>query len=808
MFVAVVTLLLGGAVALAVFLASRGLDDASAWAGVFALFLTAGGLIGRALASLWRAHALTGAEGPAEVVDADVPVPLELLQLGRGGVPALPDRTFGREADVAEVMTLFRAGARLVCIRGTGGVGKTRLALEVAHRMRTEWADGVAFVPLADVDEDRSVPAAVAAGLGLSLAEADPVVALTTVLADRSLLLVVDNVEHVLEAAWLLSDLLAASPGLRILVTSRIALDLSGERDYPLAPLPTDGDGEDAVALFVDRFRAHDPDFEPTAEERVDIRAICALCDGLPLAVELAAARARVRSIAELRDTLGESLPELGGGRRDAPSRQTTLRACVGWSIDTLSAEQRRFLLRLSVFRGGFTIDAAATVGNVESADVLDRLDALVAHSLVYRTSVREGHARFDLLAPVRVQAAELLGRDTEPTRVRHCEYYRSMVGLVPHAAVALTTAQWRRLSAERANLRVAVDAAQQMGDAGLLADLVMCAAWTWYTLGPAEELTRWLQVVAEDPSTPAGRQVDAWYYLCRLRRLVGDLDGMVEAVDRARRVVEEIHDPEREWLVLQSAMFVASEQEDGARYDELVRQMERGERSQLASLHLPIVHGMSAWNRGDVDGAVRSYEAAARLALQHDAPYLVGVAVNNLCDVAINAGDQRLLQKALPWVDRGLVATAAVEDIRGYGDLLAQRGTARLLLGDVEPAMDDLLLSARADMLVRRDVEAEETALSLAAACAELGHDRLAVLAWTAYLEAVRAAASEERPAAQAIRHQFLEDLGERLGADEFLAAEVEGRALVAEHGPRMFLPALAKEVGTTRAARVEARS
>jgi predicted ATPase len=796
------------------------LDRAEKWAGVFALFVAAIPPVVALLRWLWHSGKEPGNGSSIEVDDGtdstsrqDVRSP-DFLRRKQFRVPALPDRTIGRDSDIAAVVDLLQSGARLVCIGGSGGVGKTRLAIEVAHRMRSCWPDGVVFVPLADVDQARQVPAAIADALGVPVGDADPMATLSEVLTGRTILLVLDNFEHVVEAAPLLNQLLSASPGLRLLVTSRVALELAGERDYPLSPLPVeppDAEQESspissgttkisgAVALFLDRASGHDPQLAPTPEELDDIRVICARCDGLPLAVELAAAQLRVRTVAELREALAESMSDLGGGRRDAPSRQRTLRACVGWSVEALPAEQRRFLARLSVFRGGFTRDAAATVTNTDPDDAIDRLDMLIAHSLVHRASTAKTSSRFDLLAPVRAYAAELLGADTAATRTRHGQYYRHLLGPLPIAAEPITTATWRRLVTDRSNVRAAVESAISNDDAGLLADLVISLGPVWYSIGPLNEFRTWLQAVLNHPATSPERRVDALYFDCRAKMLDGDEKAAVEAVEHAQRIIEQHQaDDASKWVVGVTRLFLTYEQGDFAQYRDLFPDAEQ--LAEKASPHgagivLPIYRGglTAVSNLAEAAG---QYETAADLALQHDAPQLAAIAINNFCEAAINSADPDLLERAVVWAGLGLESAAMLQDVRSYGDLLAQRGTARLLLGEAHAGLEDLVASAHTDLSVRRQLEAVETALSLTAACAALGEVRLGAMALAAYQSAVAIAAVEERSAARNISRRFLNDLTARLSSDEYARAQAEGRSLVGKYGPRLFLAELARKI------------
>jgi len=335
--------------------------------------------------------------------------------------PALPiPRTplLGREAAVEDVRHLLLRGAGgLVTLLGPGGVGKTRLALAVAAALRADFPAGIAFIPLAPVQDPATVPATVARALGLAEAAGRPPdAALVAALRDRRLLLVLDNCEHLLAAvAALAGELLAACPGLTVLATSRAPLRLDAEQLFPVPPLalpdagapvsPADVLAAPATALFVRRARAVRPDFAATPETAPIVAAICRRLDGLPLAIELAAARVRLLAPAALLAQLDHRLATLAGGPRDLPARHQSLRAAVDWSHGLLAAPERRLFARLGVFAGGCTLEAAAAVGAAAAAPpgaVVARLEALVDQSLLQAGVDAAGTTRLALLETLR----------------------------------------------------------------------------------------------------------------------------------------------------------------------------------------------------------------------------------------------------------------------------------------------------------------------------------------------------------------------------------------------------------------------
>jgi predicted ATPase len=370
-----------------------------------------------------------------------------------GGVPlagALPvpvTPLLGREQEAAAVEDLVaREGARLVTLTGPGGVGKSRLMVEAAARLGPGFADGARFVDLAAVSEADLVAPAIAAGLGLSTSAGQLTADLQGYLRDRRLLLALDNFEQVIGAAPLLAGLLAAAPGLVVLATSRAVMRLSGEYEFAVPPLPvppagTAPDPEElgryaAVRLFTERARAADTGFELTGGNAAAVAEICRRLDGLPLAIELAAARIRLLPPQALASRLDERFSLLTGGARDLPERQQTLRNTLEWSFGLLPAGEQALFARLGVFAGSFSLAAAEAIGNGSPQDgqaerpgqVMDMLGALADSSLV-RPQSRGGEPRFSLLETIREYALERLrnGGDWTEAHDRHAAYFLAL---------------------------------------------------------------------------------------------------------------------------------------------------------------------------------------------------------------------------------------------------------------------------------------------------------------------------------------------------------------------------------------------
>jgi predicted ATPase/class 3 adenylate cyclase len=443
--------------------------------------------------------------------------PLRTLDARPNNLPAQATPFIGRDSELRSVKEkLSSPNMRLLTLSGVGGTGKTRLALHAAADMVDEFEHGVFFVPLAALGDPGLVLQAIAQAFGVREAAGRPLNELLQEhLRDKQILLVLDNFEQVIAAAPLVSDLLTAAPRLKVLVTSREVLRLNGESNYPVPPLSVPDPKRmpplerltqyEAVALFIDRALAVAPDFTVTNENAPAVAEICHRLEGLPLAIELAAARVRVLPPQRMLVELSHRLTFVTGRARDLPTRQRTLRGAIDWSHDLLTGEEQKLFRRLAVFVGGCALEAIESICILaDDTRVLDTIDSLVGKSLL-RQAETHGEARFAMLETIREYARERLIADGEAEAVqkRHRDYFLALAEKAAPKLLGAEQGGWfERLDREHDNLRSALE--WSLSEPGSEGGLRLCSALQrfWWTRGHLSEGREWCARALGVPKT------------------------------------------------------------------------------------------------------------------------------------------------------------------------------------------------------------------------------------------------------------------------------------------------------------------
>ncbi|MDQ4081441.1 MAG: tetratricopeptide repeat protein, partial [Actinomycetota bacterium] len=594
----------------------------------------------------------------------DLGAPRRIFQLGHDEFPPLKslDQTnlpvhltplVGRERELAEASALLRAH-RLLTLVGPGGTGKTRLALQLAADSVGDFEDGVFWVPLATTRDPDLVPATIAQVVGSRNGLEDH-------LRGRRLLLVLDNMEQVLAAADRLAALLEAALGTKLLVTSREPLRLSGEQQYLVPPLEQD----DAVALFVERARSVSPEFEADAA----VYEICRRLDGLPLAIELAAARVKVLSAPALLARLEQRLPLLTSGRRDAPERQKTLRATIAWSHDLLTDEEKTFFARFAVFAGGCTLEAAEEI----CAPDLDTLESLVDKSLV-----RHDRDRYSMLDTIREYAHERLVESglAEEVGEAHARFYRALAERAAPELRGPDDTYWlATLADEYGNLREALRRAAS-GRGVELGLRMAIALWRyWYVRGPLSEGVRTIGelLAITPPDFPSEVRAAALRALGALVLFAGQQERARSAYEEALELAREADDDAAVAEALEGLGSIAHWQGEFDAADTLAREaLEIAERIRDEYLIAKCLHLLAevARDRRDYSRAQELFERSLALSRQLGSKHWQANTLHSLGDLALD-------QRALP-----TAARLYRESLGLYRTLADERGVAYCLAG------------------------------------------------------------------------------------------------------------------------------
>ncbi len=581
-------------------------------------------------------------------------------------LPAQPTRFIGREREIGEVrQRLLEPDVRLLTLTGPGGVGKTRLALRVAEALQDRFLDGVYFVGLASIADPALIPPAVAHALGVKEAGAQTLVqGITEHLRTRQALLVLDSFEHLLSEARLVAQFLSTCPQLKVLVTSRAVLRLSGEHDYAVRPLALPAPGEqpsvqetsryEAVQLFLARARAARTTFTLTEGNAREVAEICVRLDGLPLALELAAARVRLLPPRAMLARLDKRLPLLTGGAQDLPSRQQTLRATLDWSYSLLDGAEQELLARLAVFASGCTLEAAEAIcgaGNVQ--EVVETLASLVDNSLVSQEERGGGDVRFGMLETVREYALERLESSGEAERVwrMHATFYLELAQRAEPELRGPAQAVWLdRLEAERDNLRAAMGwlLAPREPVAHEHIELAVRLGWVlwlfWVMRGHLDEGRRWMKSALEraDALQPDVRAKS----LCVLGIVLNALGTTEEAMplfEESAVLFQRAGDQRGTAISLTGLGIGAMKRGDTERATVLLKRSvalyrESGDRWGIAQL-LPYI-GMLARGRSDYPRARQYFEEGLTLARELEDRLGAYKSLYNLALVAQTQGD------------------------------------------------------------------------------------------------------------------------------------------------------------------------
>jgi predicted ATPase/DNA-binding SARP family transcriptional activator len=497
---------------------------------------------------------------PSLVVPLGADEPLALL-------PTPSNALLGRERELNELRTLLlRHEVQLLVLTGAGGSGKTRLALEVARETVSSFANGAALVSLAPVRDAELIVGEISRALGVREAVGEEALeTLAAALRPRELLLVLDNAEHLRAATAVFVDLIRSAPRLTLLVTSRAVLHLSGEHVYPVEPL----DDHTAAALFIERARDANPHFSPDQDDDEAIRRICRRLDGLPLAIELAASRIRALTPAELLARLDPRLPLLVGGPRDLPARQQTLRATLQWSFDLLDEGEAHDLMRLAVFDGGCTLEAAEAV----CGTTVDRLSSLIDNNLLRRTATAIG-SRSSMLETIREYALERLEAEgaLEAARAAHADFYRALAEQGADELEHGERAVLERFEAELDNFRSAFARLQEANPESALR-LAAALGNFWFPRGELMEGRRWLTAVLERRHRPSRDLAVLTAELARLHFFLGESHAAGCRTEQAVEMAESLGLPD----VLCAALNTQSSLlQTAGRYDEALALLER----------------------------------------------------------------------------------------------------------------------------------------------------------------------------------------------------------------------------------------
>lgn len=646
--------------------------------------------------------------------------PLRTVASMRSPIREPSTELIGRDDDVAEIVGALRdPSVRLLTLTGAGGIGKTRLALRAANVLAPAFADGAILVPLASVTEAAVVAASVAQALGVPIRTgADAVGAIVDDLERRHMLLLLDNFEQVIDAAPVVASLLAAAPRLKIVVTSRMRLRLDGERVYRVPPLAESR----AVELFVERARAIDDGFALDARSTAHVATLCAELDGLPLAIELAAARTAVLTAQELLERITTRRDVLGVGPRDAEARQRTMRATVDWSYTLLTPTEQRLFADLGSFVDGWTLSAAQAVSEADEETTIDVLGALVEANLVQRDPGGD-ESRFRMYETIRAYAEERLeasGRDGDVRR-RHAEWVAALTERAERSFSAEKLHWIGRLEAESGNVRAALEWSVARAET-TLALRMLAALWRpWTSLGLLTEGYEWAMRVqheleldgvdvilearflhaashfAEGSDPEVSEQLSL--ACLELSRKAGYREGIAWGLAYlAERTAAHGHLDQADAL-LAEAHALAAELGDDFVLD-----------------HVLSAVAMAAFARGDYPRAIAGFEHELQRAQQRGDLASLGRALGNLAFLSLCVASYT---RAISLAEQSLAIQVELNNKVGIAWALANVGLARLLAHDVDGAATALESALEWQRTLRHRRRSAECLFGLAAVAA-----------------------------------------------------------------------------------------
>lgn len=724
--------------------------------------------------------------------------PLNTLSAFPGNLPIRPTTVIGRQAEVqAGQALLMRPNLRLVTLTGPGGVGKTSLGLEIVAGLAGYFPHGVYWVPLAAIHDPNLVASAIARTMDVRERTGDPLIeSLKHYLQDKRLLLLLDNFEQVIPAAQVVAELLNAAPNLKVLATSRAPLQLRGEQEFPIQPLELPDislstslerlQENAAIRLFTERAQAVRPSFNVSAENARQVAEIVRRLDGLPLAIELAAARIKFLSPHDLLTRLDSRLKLLTGGPQDLPARQQTMRNAIDWSYSLLDQNTQTLFSRLSVFSGGFTLEAAESLCSLDGdLDVFEGLTTLLNNSLIRQEHAPFGSSRFAMLETIREYAHERLVASAESDLVQrqHALYFGALAGEAGGKFFSGESYTWlERVEPDHNNFRSALSFLQSEPEyIGLGWEVIFNLLWLWYRRGYLDEARLWYEKaiaralpVGDNPQRAKIREGAGLVAMWR-----SDLFTAAQWMDEAFEIIRQAGDPAETALLYFNRGVLAVNQGDGEKARALFeaalplfRQIEQEWFQAMILLHL----GNVALSQGDIPRAQEYMEASLSLGKQVGDQWIIASAVNNFGEIDRYQKDYAQAESSY------LESRAMFQEVGSYPDVARANcslGFVALALGDHSQASAFFQesLAQHQQLGVRRGVV--ECLAGLAALSGLQGKTKQAVRLFAAVRAQFAVLGAGIWPADHAEIERHLSNALSQIGQAEYDQAYEEGSVL-----------------------------